>query len=196
MKTVLLSILVLLLAGCSLSATNPPIANQSQDLNDSDGDGVINARDLCYATPTGAVVNNDGCPILNIDTEQNKLHILFSNDSDHIPQSFIAQIQSMSDFLAKYPSTYITLKGYASPVGKADYNLDLSKRRAEQVRQKLLTAGVKDNRIEILGFGDSEPVKADDKKTVNILSRRVTATVEGMNADVKESWTIFDQRAQ
>ncbi|OEF23303.1 OmpA family protein [Vibrio rumoiensis] len=197
MKTIYFTLLALLLAGCSsMQAEDPPIVQQSHDLLDSDGDGVINARDYCVQTPKGVVIDNTGCPIASVQSEQNKLHILFPNDVDQVPRAFLKQIQSMSDFLAKYPSTYITLKGYASPVGKEDYNLALSERRSVNVRKALIDAGVAPDRIQTISFGENEPVQASDKNVVNTLSRRVTATVLGMNTDIKENWTIFDQRAE
>lgn len=197
MKAISLTLLALLVTGCSsMQAEDPPIVQQSHDLLDSDGDGVINARDYCVQTPKGAVIDNTGCPIVSVDSEQNKLHILFPNDVDKVPQPFLNQIQSMSDFLAKYPSTYITVNGYASPVGKAEYNLALSERRSVNVRKALIQAGVSPERIQTVSFGENQPIQDNDDNVVNTLSRRVTATVLGMNTSIKENWTIFDQRPE
>lgn len=195
MKAITLSLLVLLLSACSnLEAEQPPIAYHSKDLSDSDNDGVINARDLCANTRKNAVIDNDGCPTVIHTEEENKLHILFANDSTVIPSAYDQHIKNMSSFLDKYPQTHIVLNGYASPVGSAEHNKYLSIHRAANVYKALVAAGVSPKRIQTVGFGDSDPVQAGTKDEIMTLSRRVTASVVGMDSSVVESWTIYDQR--
>lgn len=184
------------LSACSLSVDEPPVARQSQDLKDPDSDGVINARDNCVETPLGAVVDNDGCPnYLPMESRQ-QVHVLFANDSDEIPASFLPQIKSMAEFLKQYPDTRIELHGFASPVGGSQHNLALSQRRAQQVRQQLLQYGIQGDRVSILAYGDSNPVSADSADDSNTLSRRVTASVAGSDKQVVKGWSIFTTRAE
>lgn len=110
-----------ILTGCSTEAEAPPIAEQSRDLMDDDGDGVINARDKCPGTPHAAIVDNDGCPTFVERSESNDLHILFANDSTVIPDNFLSQIKRMADFLATYPEARIELK--ATPVQSGHRNI-------------------------------------------------------------------------
>ncbi|WP_245879873.1 OmpA family protein [Vibrio gangliei] len=195
LKALVFSFLALGLAACSnLEAEQPPTAYHSRDLSDSDGDGVINARDLCANTRKNAVIDNDGCPSVIYSEEENKLHILFANDSTEIPAAYDKHIKNMSSFLEKYPQTHIVLNGYASPVGPAEHNKYLSIHRADNVYKALVAAGVSPDRIETIGYGDSDPVEADSKEEMMTLSRRVTASVVGMDSSVLESWTIYDQR--
>ncbi|MCG3863753.1 MULTISPECIES: OmpA family protein [unclassified Photobacterium] len=194
MKYIITALLSLSLFGCSLSVPQPPIAKQTKDLFDADSDGVINQRDRCADTPIDAVVDNDGCPTFVKNSEENNIHVLFANDSSEIPESYMENISNMSDFLAKYPKTHIELKGYASPVGSAAYNVALSKRRAAAIRQALITEGVAPSRIKTIGFGDSDPVKASDVEESNTLSRRVVAQVVGSQGNVVKEWTIYTVR--
>ncbi|PSW03943.1 OmpA family protein [Photobacterium lipolyticum] len=194
MKRTVIGLLTLFLFGCSVQPAEPPLAEQSRDLSDLDNDGVINARDKCAETPLSAVVDNNGCPVHVNREEENGVQVLFANDSDVTPDSFLPEIMRMSEFLNKYPNTSIELKGYASPVGRHDYNIALSQRRAQQVRNQLIADGIDPNRIKTVGFGDSDPVKADSKETTNTLSRRVVAKVVGSKSNVVEEWTIFTVR--
>ncbi|KJF90468.1 OmpA family protein [Photobacterium leiognathi] len=194
MKYVITGLLALSLFGCSLTVQQPPVAKQTKNLYDQDSDGVINQRDRCSDTPIDAVVDNDGCPTFVKNSEENNIHVLFANDSSEIPESYMENIANMSAFLAKYPDTHIELKGYASPVGSAAYNVALSKRRAQAIRQALITEGVSPARIKTVGFGDSDPVKADDIEESNTLSRRVVAQVVGSQGDVVKEWTIYTVR--
>ena len=194
MKYIITALLSLSLFGCSLSVPQPPIAKQTKDLFDADSDGVINQRDHCAKTPIDAIVDNNGCPTFIKNSEKNNIHVLFANDSSEIPESYMENISNMSNFLAKYPTTHIELKGYASPVGNAAYNVALSKRRARQIRQALLTEGVAPSRIKTLGFGDSDPVQASDVEETNTLSRRVVAQVVGSQGNIVKEWTIYTVR--
>ncbi|MDO6542225.1 OmpA family protein [Photobacterium sanguinicancri] len=186
---------LLLLAACATSVPNDiPLAEQSKDLRDDDDDGVINARDKCANTPHSAIVDNDGCPTYVANPEEGRIHILFANDSTQITTEYQNQISEMSQFLKTHPSTYIELKGYASPVGSSDYNVGLSQRRAQVVKQSLLDSGITKNRIMTVGFGDTEPVSAESQEVTNTLSRRVTAQVKTASNKVVEEWTIFTLR--
>ncbi|WP_408900881.1 OmpA family protein [Photobacterium piscicola] len=194
MKYTIIGLLALSLFGCSLSVPHPPIAKQTKNLFDNDSDGVINQRDHCPKTPIDAVVDNDGCPSYIDSSEENKIHVLFANDSSEIPENYMQNINKMSEFLVKYPKTHIELKGYASPVGNADYNIALSKRRASVIRQALINHGITSSRIKTIGFGDSDPVMAYDIEESNTLSRRVVAQVVGYQENVVKEWTVYTVR--
>ncbi|MFV0573937.1 MAG: OmpA family protein [Vibrio sp.] len=195
MKALTLSLLVLSLAACSnLEVSDPPLANHTNDLADADADGVINARDLCADTLVGAVIDNNGCPTVASNQEENKLHILFANDSIVIPSSYYSHIRNMKDFLDKYPQLHIVLNGYASPVGPRAHNVWLAQNRADNVYKALIDAGISRDRITTVGFGDNDPIQAESEEETMRLSRRVTASVAGMDSSVLESWTIYDQR--
>lgn len=168
----------------------PPI-NQIADLEDDDNDGVINARDICPDTPEKSEIDNDGCGTFIKTSKLQNLHILFSNDSSIIPPAFIAQIRQMAEFLKTYPSSSIEIRGYASKVGDAKHNLELSKQRSETVQNQLLRYGIALDRIRMIGFGDTELASHGDTQVAHALNRRVTATVVGYKGEVVKEWNIF-----
>lgn len=168
-----------------------PKAIQVADLHDLDSDGVINARDLCMSTPIGAEVDNDGCETYLNEEERYQLKILFANDSANINQAFKLAINELVTFLKKYPTTSIEIQGYASKVGRADYNLDLSRRRANNVRNQLITKGISRDRLTIVGFGDTHLAEMGLDDVSHALNRRVTATIVGYKGMVIDEWTIF-----
>ncbi|GLS91082.1 porin [Psychromonas marina] len=194
MKIAITGLLALTLFGCSFSAEEQPTAEQSQDQRDDDNDGVINARDKCINTSHTAIVDNDGCPTKVNHEQENDVRVLFANNSSKIPNSFLPDIQRMAKFLAAYPETHIELKGYASPVGNREHNVQLSNNRAERVRLKLISEGVEASRIQTIGFGDDEPIAAGTTEAINVLSRRVVAKVIGSDNSTIEEWTIFTLR--
>ncbi len=170
---------------------NTPIANQIDDLMDDDNDGVINARDLCPETPSTAEIDNDGCGTYIKSSERMQIRVLFANDSDEVSPVFRRQIREMSAFLTEYPSTSIELQGYASKTGNAEHNLDLSKRRANNVRNMLIEYGISHTRVNIVGFGDNNLPNDGTDEVSHALNRKVVASVVGFRGHVKEEWTIF-----
>jgi outer membrane protein OmpA-like peptidoglycan-associated protein len=54
---------------------------------------------------------------------------------------------------------YVTIKGYTDPLGNADYNLNLSKKRAESVKEFLKSNNIGENRIKTFSFGASQSLK-------------------------------------
>ncbi|MGR5175155.1 OmpA family protein [Vibrio parahaemolyticus] len=168
-----------------------PLAEQKADLLDDDGDGVINARDLCIVTPEGAALDNDGCERY-VDTAQTMaLRILFDNNSTYIKPVFQNQIREMANFLKTYPETSIEIEGYASIVGDPDKNLVLSKNRAEVVRQEIIKNGIPPSRLTIIGFGETKPEELGNTEFAHAMNRKVVASVVGYKGEVEMEWTIF-----
>lgn len=168
-----------------------PVADQIDDLQDQDRDGVINARDLCPDTPSTAEVDNDGCGTYIKTSQQMQIRVLFANNSDVINPVFRSQIKELAEFLKLYPSTSIELQGFASRTGNAKLNLELSIRRADNVKEMLISYGISSNRVRIVGFGGSKLANDGDDEVSHALNRRVVASVVGHKGDIKEEWTIF-----
>ncbi|WP_246335910.1 OmpA family protein [Vibrio marinisediminis] len=168
-----------------------PVPQQVADLTDDDSDGVINARDLCTSTPRESEINNDGCGKIAKSSETLGMHILFDNDSSEILPIFADQIRQMSEFLKQYPETSIEIQGYASKVGQEDYNLALSKRRAEAVEVRLESYDISPERVRIVGYGESKLEDFGDDELSHARNRKVVASVVGYRGEVVKEWTIF-----
>ncbi|MCF7504427.1 OmpA family protein [Vibrio sp. L3-7] len=178
-------------ASDEISYIPTPNVSQVADQFDQDSDGVINERDLCPDTPQFAEIDNDGCGSL-VETEDSYvIRILFNNDSDTIDSIYDQQIKGMVNFLKQYSNTAIEIQGYASNVGNHQYNMALSTRRAKQVRNKIINLGIKESRIRIVGFGDTQLSSIGIDEISHALNRKVTATVVGHKGEVKEEWNIF-----
>lgn len=128
---------------------------------------------------------------MSASRSQMQIYILFANDSDVINPPFINQIRDMAMFLKDFPQTSIELKGYTSKVGSDEYNLELSKRRAASAEVALKKYGITDDRIRIVGFGESELVALGDEEISHAQNRRVVATVVGLENVVDMEWDIY-----
>jgi len=69
--------------------------------------------------------------------------------------------------------------GHTDSTGDPKYNLDLSKRRAENVRQYLVSTGVDADKLRILGRGDKDPIASNGTAEGRAQNRRVELVVIG-----------------
>ncbi|PMM33384.1 OmpA family protein [Vibrio lentus] len=168
-----------------------PTAEQWADHIDDDSDGVINERDFCPSTFLGSEIDNDGCSLYTYSSKEKKFRIYFANDSDVIHSTFIRQVLELSNFLKDNLNTSIEIQGYASRIGTADYNLDLSQRRAENVRKELMKNGISGNRVTIVSYGDTVLATQGSDQISHALNRRVIAVVVDNKVEVEKEWTIF-----
>jgi len=72
-----------------------------------------------------------------------------------------------------YADTNIDIFGYTDSTGKADYNLTLSKNRAESVKNYLVSKGLAASRFKTTGLGIADPIASNDTKEGQSQNRRV-----------------------
>ena len=73
----------------------------------------------------------------------------------------------------------IVTEGHTDAVGSDQYNERLSIRRATAVKDYLVRGGISSNRIEIRGFGESQPVASNETADGRAQNRRVELRVSG-----------------
>ena len=91
-------------------------------------------------------------------------------------------------FSNDYPETNILVEGHTDDVGKDDYNMGLSERRARAVGDYLTANGLKRDRLTIKWYGESQPKVENVDAASRALNRRVEFVItanEKMKADAK-----------
>jgi outer membrane protein OmpA-like peptidoglycan-associated protein len=79
---------------------------------------------------------------------------LFNYDSADLQASAISQLQKLGTLIKRNPKATFTVEGYTDSLGSADYNLELSQRRADSVKQYLVDVmGINPAQINTHGFG-------------------------------------------
>jgi len=71
------------------------------------------------------------------------------------------------------PDVSIHIEGHTDSIGTEEYNLQLSRKRAESVRNYLVSKGISPERITIFGFGASMPIATNQTEEGRALNRRV-----------------------
>jgi outer membrane protein OmpA-like peptidoglycan-associated protein len=106
-----------------------------------------------------------------------KSDVLFGVNSSTLQPGAYQEINRVSQVLIQYPETRIMVAGHTDSDGSEAYNQELSVRRAESVRNALVSQGVATTRITTMGFGESQPVTDNATEAGKQLNRRVVVTI-------------------
>ncbi|AZI14068.1 OmpA family protein [Avibacterium paragallinarum] len=87
-----------------------------------------------------------------------KSDVLFDFDKYNLTEKGLATIDAVAKELKEVGAKEVKVSGHTDPIGSVEYNLALSKRRAEQAKARLIQQGVKAN-IEAIGYGKAYQVK-------------------------------------
>ncbi|WP_394970231.1 OmpA family protein [uncultured Croceitalea sp.] len=81
--------------------------------------------------------------------------IYFDLDKSEIRPDAIVELEKVRDYMRQFPKSKITIKSHTDSRGNDNYNLSLSKRRAEATLNYLVNKGVKLNRLKAKGYGET-----------------------------------------
>ncbi len=133
---------------------------------DSDGDGVINSLDRCPNTPKGAKVSERGCWTLK--------GAIFDTNKSVIKPEFQSQLDDVAKVLKNTPDLTIEIQGHTDSAGSEKYNQKLSERRANAVKDYLVSKGIDKDRMTAKGYGELMPVASNDTEEGRAANRRAT----------------------
>ena len=142
---------------------------------DTDGDGVYDYEDQC---PTIAgVKENLGCPEIKREI-RNLLKkamsgIQFENAKATIKPNSYKILNDIAKIFIDNPTYIVEVQGHTDNVGKYEYNMDLSERRAQAVRTYLINQGVPAERLSAHGYGPDRPIDDNKTKAGRAKNRRV-----------------------
>jgi peptidoglycan-associated lipoprotein len=81
----------------------------------------------------------------------------FDTDKSDLRPDARAALSKTADFLKSYPSIKVTIEGHCDERGSTEYNLGLGVRRADAVKQYIVSLGVSADRIATTSFGKEKP---------------------------------------
>lgn len=113
--------------------------------------------------------------------------VLFGYDQSQLGSESTKKLTDLAGILNKYPDTYILIEGHTDSKGSEEYNLDLSKRRAQAVSNYLQGVNVKDNRIKTAFYGEAQPKFSNDSEADRAKNRRVEFAIYANENMVNEA---------
>ena len=147
---------------------------------DTDGDGILDPNDKCITEPEtkNGFEDDDGCPDElpeAVKTYNGVIRgIYFDLNKDTIKPKSEPVLNRAVEVLKEFPSIRIEISGHTDSTGTRDYNLELSRRRAESVKRYLVEkGGVEESRIQTRGAGPDEPIDTNKSAAGRAKNRRI-----------------------
>lgn len=117
---------------------------------------------------------------IEIERQQNEIlkltlssEVSFDFDSAQVKPSFYSPLNKIAEIMNRYPQTDIVVVGHTDSVGAAQYNLELSLRRANAVADYLMSQGVARYRLATEGRGQIDPIASNATAEGRSQNRRV-----------------------
>lgn len=103
--------------------------------------------------------------------------IFFATDQSNLDGSARATLRNQAQWLAQNAELRIVIEGHADERGTRDYNLALGARRANAVRDFLISQGVDGGRLQTISYGKERPVSLCSEESCWSKNRRAVATI-------------------
>ena len=104
-------------------------------------------------------------------------NITFKTGSSELDPSFYKVLNSVNLVVKKYDKTVVEVAGHTDNTGAAEYNQQLSERRANSVAQYLESQGLASSRVVTVGAGETRPVADNATPEGRQANRRVELTL-------------------
>jgi outer membrane protein OmpA-like peptidoglycan-associated protein len=146
---------------------------------DNDKDGIADVNDKCPNEPEtkNGFQDEDGCPD-ELPAAIQKFTgaikgITFRRNSADIKASSFPLLKEAVKTFKEYPALRIEISGHTSNDGRREFNVKLSKKRAESVKAFLTSAGIEEGRVLTVGYGPDKPIEDNTTKAGQEKNRRI-----------------------
>lgn len=141
---------------------------------DRNGNGVPDELESYIESKTSSSTGKGGDGVGLAEMINNGyVNVYFDFNKDQPNAQSVSGINFLVRYLKQNPSVGADVIGYADEIGDSAYNRDLSNRRAQNVRQILIDAGIDGSRLNIVGNGEDNSVNKNNKHARQVV-RRVT----------------------
>jgi peptidoglycan-associated lipoprotein len=96
----------------------------------------------------------------------------FDYDSAAIRPDAREALQKSAEFLKGYPNTRVTIEGHCDERGSTEYNLALGQRRANAVKEYMISLGIPADRLSTTSWGKEKPFCTESTEACYAQNRR------------------------
>ncbi len=158
---------------------------------DNDKDGVPDKEDKCPNEPEtkNGYQDEDGCPD-EVPAPVKQFSgvvggINFRRNSADIKASSFPTLKKAVAVFKDYPALRVEISGHTSNEGKREFNMKLSRKRAEAVKDYLVSAGIDEKRIGTVGYGPDKPIADNATKEGQEKNRRIEFRLLSAKEEIK-----------
>jgi len=150
----------------------------------------VKAREYFFTQGVIKLGNAKDQPVVNeeivltkieIDRKVNESEILFETNSTTITLSSKAGLEAIIDLTANNENVVVEIAAHTDDVGQEKDNLILSKKRANAVRDYLISRGVLEQQLIAKGYGEVQPIVPNTSEENRSLNRRVEIIIRIVN---------------
>ena len=155
---------------CPATPDGDPVdANGCTIDGDADGDGVLDSLDQCPDTILEANVNKKGCAIFESTIDGVK----FKPGSSDLDTNTRVKLDAAVAALLKFPDVRVEIQAHTDSQGSLAYNQNLSDIRSKSVGDYLESKGIRRDRMEVVGYGETRPLATNQTREGRAQNRRV-----------------------
>ncbi|MFT5396125.1 MAG: outer membrane protein OmpA-like peptidoglycan-associated protein [Gammaproteobacteria bacterium] len=159
--------------------TDTTIAAQEKELNAQSIELTYQQNELAntkkkFKEEFQQVVNNREIQSLEKLSQGISYVIYYKTNDAEIRTDVLPQIRQLAELIKPYPKIKIQIAGYADHRGSLDFNLLLSKKRADKVRAAFIDAGISNQRFQLQAHGERAATAKQGDKEAYVFDRRVT----------------------
>ena len=104
--------------------------------------------------------------------------VFFAFDRSDITPEAQETLARQADWLRRYPNVTVTIEGHCDERGTREYNLALGARRAQGVKDYLVSLGVSGARLETISYGKERPICSQSNEACWAQNRRGVSTIK------------------
>jgi len=105
--------------------------------------------------------------------------VFFGFDRYDLAPEARATLDRQASWLKQYPNVTVTIEGHADERGTREYNLALGARRANSIRDYLVSRGVSASRIQTVSFGKEQPIDPGTTEEAHQRNRNGRTAITG-----------------
>ena len=147
----------LLLGGCSHKATEAPAAGDTS-ASSSTSETIVPGSRRDFEVNVGD-------------------RVLFDYNTSDLDEGDRAILQKQAAWLAKYPQVTLQVEGHCDERGTREYNIALGARRAQAVKEFLVSLGVNSSRLDTISYGKERPVCVESNESCWAQNRRGVSVI-------------------
>ena len=116
-----------------------------------------------------------------------KSGVNFALNSADLTAAAKKNLDAITEVFQEFPDTNLMIEGHTDDTGAADYNMTLSKKRAQSVANYFKSKGVAGNRFSVEGFGETAPRFKNDSEANRVKNRRVEIGVAANDKMIQDA---------
>lgn len=113
--------------------------------------------------------------------------VLFETDQATLKPGATLSLGKLAKVLGEHPDRRVIIEGHTDSAGSAEYNRQLSQRRAEAVADFMRSQGVPEDRIMARGYGEAYPVTTNETVAGRQQNRRVEIVLMNEGSTFEQS---------